>query len=142
MRFEKIALGQAVILNGRTITAFPANHVIPAVGYHLDSGETSLVFSGDTSSQDTFWEVVNRIDNLGYLIIETAFHNAEKELAVLSGHLCPDLLAEELEKLQLRPKIYISHLKPGESELTMREISECVQGHTPGMLVNGQVFEF
>jgi hypothetical protein len=33
-------------------------------------------------------------------------------------------------------------MKPGESELTMREISECVRGFTPKMLMNGQVIEF
>jgi len=116
--------------------------VVPAVGFHLDSGVSSLVFTGDTTTQDVFWEMVNRIDNLGYLIIETAFPNAEKDLALLSKHLCPSLLAEELVKLQRMPEIYITHLKPGEGELTMQEISECVRGFTPIMLMNGQVFEF
>ena len=88
------------------------------------------------------WEAVNRIKNLEYLIVETAFSNAEKELAVVSKHLCPTLLNEELRKLKLNPKIYITHLKPGEIELTMQEIAECVQHFTPKMLQNGQVFEF
>lgn len=142
MRYRVLSPGETVRLNGRAITALPANHVVPAVGYQLDSGICSLVYTGDTTTQDVFWEVVNRIDNLGYLIIETAFTNAEKELALLSRHLCPTLLAEELMKLQGKPAIYITHLKPGESELTMREIGECVQGFFPKMLVNGQVFEF
>lgn len=129
------------MLNGRAITALPANHVIPAVGFHLDSGAGSLVFTGDTTTQDTFWELVNGIENLEYLIIETAFPNAEKDLAQLSKHLCPSLLAEELLKLKRQAKIYITHLKPGESELTMQEVSECVRGFSPQMLMNGQVFE-
>jgi len=142
MRYQAITLGKTVTLNGRAITALPANHVVPAVGFHLDSGVSSLVFTGDTTTQDVLWEMVNRIDNLGYLIIETAFPNAEKDLAILSKHLCPSLLAEELVKLQREPEIYITHLKPGESELTMQEISECVRGFTPKMLMNGQVIEF
>jgi hypothetical protein len=52
------------------------------------------------------------------------------------------LLAEDLSKLQLDPEIYITHLKPGEVELTMREVMECVQGRSPRMLQNGHVFEF
>jgi ribonuclease BN (tRNA processing enzyme) len=116
--------------------------VVPAVGYRIDSGKTSLAFSGDTTTCDAFWEVVNNIGNLEYLIVETAFSNAEKELAVVSKHLCPSLLAAELGKLKLSPKIYITHLKPGEVELTMQEISVCVQKHVPKMLQNGQVFEF
>jgi len=142
MRYQAISIGATVKLNGRAITALPANHVVPAVGFQLDSGAGSLVFTGDTTTQDTFWERVNGIDNLEYLIIETAFPNAEKDLALLSMHLCPSLLAEELLKLKRQANIYITHLKPGESELTMREVGECVQGFAPQMLLNGQVFEF
>ena len=142
MRYQEIRLGQAVKLGGRTITALPANHVVPAVGYHMDSGKGSLVFTGDTASQDALWEVVNRIPNLRYILIETAFSNGEKELAALSKHLCPSTLAAELLKLKLDPEIFITHLKPGEVELTMQEISECVQGRSPTMLQNGHVFEF
>ncbi len=126
----------------RRITVMPANHVVPAVGFQIDNGISSLVFSGDTTTNDALWEVVNHITNLRYLIIESAFCNAEKELAVLSKHLCPSMLAEELLKLKLEPEIYITHLKPGEVELTMQEISEYVHGFMPRMLQNGQVFEF
>lgn len=142
MRFQTIELGRTIDLNGRKITPLPANHVVPAVGFQLDSGQASLAYSGDTTTNDAFWQVLNRIDNVRYLIIETAFSNAEKELAILSKHLCPSLLAEDLLKLQHSPEIYITHLKPGEIELTMQEIEECVQGNKPRMLQNGQVFEF
>ena len=142
MRYETIELGRTVELGGRKITPLPANHTVPAVGFHLDSGEASLVFSGDTADNDALWEVVNEIKNLRYLIIETAFSNAEKELAVLSKHLCPSMLAEELNKLRRKPEIFITHLKPGEIELTMQEIGECVRGFSPLMLQNGQTFEF
>ena len=142
MHYNTVQLGQIVELKGRRITVLPANHVVPAVGFQIDNGINSLVFSGDTTTNDALWEVVNRITNLRYLIIETAFCNAEKDLAMLSKHLCPGMLAEELLKLKLNPEIYITHLKPGEVELTMQEISECVHGFMPRMLQNGQVFEF
>ena len=142
MRYQPISLGETVVLNGRRITAIPASHVVPAVGYHLDSGKASLVFSGDTTTNDAFWKVVNKINNLRYLIIETAFSNSEKNLAVLSRHLCPSLLAEELVKFKLDAEIFITHLKPGELELTMQEIEECVSGALPKMLLNNQVIEF
>jgi len=142
MRYNTIQLGQTVELDERKITVLPANHVVPAVGFQIDSGTTSLVFSGDTTTNDALWEVVNHIANLRYLIIETAFCNAEKELAVRSKHLCPSMLADELLKLKLNPEIYITHLKPGEVELTMQEIGECVHGFTPMMLQNGQTFQF
>jgi len=142
MRYEEIRLGEAVDVGGRKLTPLPVNHVVPAVGFQIDSGQASLVFSGDTTTCDAFWQAVNRIPDLRYLVVETAFSDSEKELAVLSKHLCPSLLAEELIKLHLRPEIFITHLKPGEVELTMRQIGECVRGFTPKILQNGQEFEF
>lgn len=141
LRFEPLHLGGAVKLGDRSFTAVPANHVVPAVGYHVDSGRQSLVFTGDTTVSDELWPVVNRIENLRYLIIETAFCNRERDLAVASKHLCPSMLADELGKLARTPEIYITHLKPGELELIMHEIDECAGAYNPRMLRNDQVFD-
>src|SRR5690606_31701143 len=119
-----LQVGDTIDLSGRRITALPANHVVPAVGYVLDSGSASLVFTGDTTTNDPLWRIVNRLTNLRYLIIETAFCNREKNLAVASKHLCPSMLAEELGKLERDAEVFITHLKPGEIELTMEEIAE------------------
>src|SRR5207247_106755 len=123
------------------LTPLPAKHVVPAVGYHLDSGRESLVFTGDTTTNDPLWAVVNKISNLKYLIIETAFCNRERELAVISKHLCPSMLAEELAKLERSAEIYITHLKPGEIELTMQEIEEDAGRFRPRMFQHNQVLE-
>ncbi|MDB5808199.1 MAG: beta-lactamase domain protein [Betaproteobacteria bacterium] len=141
LRYEAVALGKTVEVKGRKLTPLPANHVVPAVGYRLDSGRASLVFTGDTTEHDPLWNEVNKIENLRYLIIETAFCNRERELAVASKHLCPSMLAEELRKLKRKAEIYITHLKPGESEVTMQEIMECAGDFRPHMLENNQIFE-
>lgn len=142
MRYAEIELGRTESLDGRAITPLPANHTVPAVGFHLDSGAASLVFSGDTGCNDALWEVVNGIENLRTVIVETAFSNHDKELAELSRHLCPDTLAVELAKLKRPADIYVTHLKPGEIELTMEEVEACAGDYRPRMLQNGQVFEF
>src|SRR6185503_7088179 len=139
LRFEKLEVGAPVALDGRTITALPANHVVPAVGYQIDSGKASLVFTGDTTTNDALWPYVNRIENLRYLIIETALSDRERELAVASKHLCPSLLAEELAKLTRTPDIYITHLKPRETDLIMEEIAARVPERRPQMLKCNQV---
>jgi ribonuclease BN (tRNA processing enzyme) len=141
LRYEAVALGKTVDINGRKLTALPANHVVPAIGYRIDSGRASLVFSGDTTTNDAFWDAVNKIDNLRYLVIETAFCNKEKDLAIASKHLCPSMLAEELAKFKREAEIYITHLKPGEVELTMQEIQECAGAWKPRMLENNRIFE-
>lgn len=139
--YQPIQVGETVELGGRRITALPANHVVPSVGYQVDSGERSLVFSGDTTTNDLLWKMVNRIGNLKYVIIETAFCNREKDLAIASKHLCPSMLADELAKLERSAEVYVTHLKPGEIELTMQEIEECAGQYRPRMLQNNQVFE-
>jgi cAMP phosphodiesterase len=141
LRYQPLVVGQTVNLNGRKITPLPANHVVPAVGYQIDSGRASLVFTGDTTSQEDFWHAVNAIENLQHLIIETAFCNRELDLAISSKHLCPSLLLEELKKLKRPAQIYITHLKPGEVELTMQEIAECAGAWQPSMLQSGHEFE-
>lgn len=142
LRYQAVTLGKTVDLGGRRITPLPANHVVPAVGYRIDSGASSLVFTGDTTTNDALWQEINRIGNLRYIIIETAFCNSEKDMAIASKHLCPSMLAEELSKLALPADIYITHLKPGEIELTMQEIEECAERWNPRMLKNNQIFEF
>lgn len=142
MQYQAIRVGQKIRFGERVITAVPAEHTVPAVGYHLDSGAGSLVFTGDTTVNDAFWPIVNQIANLRYLIIETAFANAGKRLAITSKHLCPSLLRDELGKLKREAEIYITHLKPGQIELIMGEIGQCAGDFCPRMLQNNQVFEF
>lgn len=142
MRFEPFALGQTIDIGGRKITSLPAVHTVPAVGFHLDSGEGSLVFSGDTANCDALAQIANGIENLRHLIIETAFSNEEIEVAMLAQHLCPSLLALELAKFKTDASIYITHLKPGEIELIMKEVEEDAGRFNPQMLHNDQKLEF
>jgi len=140
--YQEIDVGTVITLDGRTITVLPAVHTVPAVGYQLDSGQGSLVFTGDTGPNDALWRVVNRIENLKFLIIETAFSDKDRTLAELAQHLCPSMLAEELAKLERPAGVYITHLKPSEIELTIQEIEELTGTLQPRLLHNNDVFEF
>lgn len=147
LRFKTIKVGESIQLedkqkNIRSITAIPANHAVPAVGYQLDSGAASLVFTGDTTVCPELWETVNKIENLKTLIIEAAFPDEEWELAILSKHLCPSLLAEELKQLERNPEIFITHAKPGQLKQIGNSIAKFTGPHQPKMLGNNQIFEF
>jgi Cft2 family RNA processing exonuclease len=142
LRHQEISLGKTVELAGRKITPLPANHVVPTVGFHLDSGEASMVFTSDTTTCDALWEEVNKISNLKYLIIETSFRNSELELSRISKHLCPSLLFAELAKLERKVPTYITHLKPGEGAVIMTEIGEGFEDIKPLRLLNSQAFTF
>ncbi len=142
MSYVPLKVGESVTIGARTFTALPANHTVPAIGYALSSPSgAALAFTGDTSTNDAFWPIINRMRDLRYLIIETAFCNRERALAEVSKHLCPSMLAEELARLEREPEIFITHLKPGEIELTMQEIEDDAGEFNPRMLQNGQVFE-
>jgi ribonuclease BN (tRNA processing enzyme) len=142
LRYREVSVGEVITLGTRRITVLPAIHTVPAVGYHLDSGKASLVFTGDTGPNDALWPIVNRIENLKFLIIETAFSDRDRRLAELALHLCPAMLGEELAKLEREAEVYITHLKPSEIELTMQEIDELSSRLQPRLLQNNHVFEF
>ncbi len=141
LRYQPISVGKTTELAGRRITALPASHTVPAVGYQLDSGRRSLAFTGDSMGSEAFWDSVNRIANLRYLIIETAFPEAEQAIAIDAAHLCPSMLVTELDKLDRPAEIYVSHLKPDSIDTTARELKEGPWGTRLRILRNDQVFE-
>jgi ribonuclease BN (tRNA processing enzyme) len=142
MRYEAVHVGRRVDFSRRGVTAVPAEHAVCAVGYHLDSGDASLVFTGDTTVNDAFWQTINRIAKLRYLIIETAFPNRDEALAFSSKHLCPRLLFAELAKLAVPAEIFVTHLKPERIGIIASELAAPREGPRPGILRNNQVFEF
>jgi ribonuclease BN (tRNA processing enzyme) len=139
--YQELNEGDDVELDHRKITALAANHGVPAVGYLINSGHASLAFTGDTVGCKEFWDQVNKVDNLKYLIIETAFSNKDAALAKEAKHLCPDTLAIELTFLKSNPKVYITHLKPGEGVKIMEEIAVHPNTKHCIALRNQQVFE-
>jgi cAMP phosphodiesterase len=141
LHFQPIKEGDVLSFGSRRLRVLPAVHTVPAVGYQLDSGRASLVFTGDTTINPALWPIVNAIDNLKVLIIETAFPDRDHDLAVVSKHLCPDMLAAELTNLRRDVSLYITHLKPGQIEVTLKEIEARVAQYRPQMLQNNQVFE-
>lgn len=143
LTFTPLAIGERFEIDGGALTVLPAEHVVPATGYQIDSeAGNTFVFTGDTGPNDRLWEVVNRIPQLKVLVIETAFCNRERALAVASKHMCPSMLAEELAKMHARPEVFITHLKPGEIEQTMDEIAAAAAEWKPRMLLPGMAFEF
>jgi ribonuclease BN (tRNA processing enzyme) len=142
LEYKTILEGEMILVGAKRIVALPVGHSVPAVGYWLDSGVGSLVFSGDTGPSNAFWTAVNEIPNLKHLIVECAFPNREAVLASMSKHLHPELLAIELAKLCSTCEIHVTHLKPGYVELTMAEINQSLGHLKIGMLYPGQVVEF
>jgi len=98
------------------IEVLPADHAVPAVGFSVDAGDGAWVFTGDTCGHPAFWARIRQLP-VKTLVIETAFGEAEHELAVRSRHLSPTSLIEQLRLLGAQPDfpIHITHTKPSET---------------------------
>jgi ribonuclease BN (tRNA processing enzyme) len=130
--FHEIRLGETLSVTGKSIEVLPAVHTVPAAGYAVSAGRGCWVFSGDTERNPAFWKRVNELP-VAMLVIETAFSNREKDLAQLSLHLSPMVLAEELDCIGggKNYPIYITHTKPAETDLIMAEIQRFDQSLAP-----------
>ena len=137
---EEMTPGSTVELNGRRFRSVEAEHTVPAVGYLITGDNGSLIFSGDTTVNDGFWQAANSCADLRYVVVETTFVDAERELTDLAKHLCPQLVASELSKLTVDAEVYITHLMPGQGDTIMREIGEHFDGSGPAALERGHVF--
>jgi ribonuclease BN (tRNA processing enzyme) len=142
IRFLPLAVGATVQLGDRRITPLPARHAVPAVGYCVDSGAASFVYSGDTTDCEEFWSALNRIDNLRYLMIEATFLNAAGHAVAKSGHLTAELLARGLARLQRPVQLLITHMEPGKEERIMAEVTAACGAFQPKQLQQGQQFVF
>ncbi|NTV09960.1 MAG: 3',5'-cyclic-nucleotide phosphodiesterase [Zoogloea sp.] len=140
---REIAVGESIPLAGdRLVTALPALHSVPALAYRLSSRSGSLIFSGDTALCPELVEAINATSDLRHLIIETAFPEAQRELAQVSLHLCPSWLVELLGGLKVKPALWITHLKPGREAAILQEIGTSAAGFRPNVLCTGHEFEF
>jgi len=127
LRYQSLAPGQTLTLGTRQFQSIPVTHSIPAVGYLIGNGRASIAFSGDTGATEQYWQKLNDCPDLAHVVIETSFVDSEEELARVSGHLCPRLVAAELRKLRKPVPVYITHLMPGEEEQILAEI----RAHVP-----------
>jgi len=120
--------GDEISLGERRIEMVDVNHTVPASAYIVKSGEAVLAYSGDTTTNDTLWQQLNKCAKLDFLIVETSFADEEIELAKLAKHYCPSLLAQDLKKLRHKTCVGVSHLKPGDEARIFQECVDAVNG--------------
>ncbi|MEP6879693.1 MAG: 3',5'-cyclic-nucleotide phosphodiesterase [Nitrosospira sp.] len=138
--FRSVTVGQTIELSGKKITPLPVRHTVPGVGYQLDSGQASFVFSGDTSYHAPFWNAVSAIRNLRYLMIEITYLDQDLNNAEAAGHMHPALLAKGVEHLDKAIHLLITHMEPGNEQAIMSEIETATGTFAPKRLRRGQTF--
>ena len=140
MRYETLHPGEVFTWDDLILEMIAVNHIVPGVGYRVASPNGSFAFSGDTTTNDNFWQVLNARDGLDLLLVEAAFANADEELSKKAGHYTPRLLAADLVKLKHRPAVYISHTKPGHEAVILDECRRAITDREVRPLTNGQIF--
>jgi ribonuclease BN (tRNA processing enzyme) len=140
--FEVMRPGDKVTIRSREIEMIPVNHTVPGVGYVVSSKRANVAFSGDTTTNDSLWSVLNSYENIDLLFVESAFSNNDKEISKISKHYCPDLLGEDIVKMKHRPDVWLTHFKPGEEELIYQECVEAMPDFKVHHLKGGEVFKF
>ena len=116
---------------GLFVTPFVLSHVKPyeSSAFLVRNQDTYLLYLGDTGADRVeqsdqlaqLWQTIAPLvikDQLKAIFIEVSFDNSVSEKA-LFGHLTPNLLMEEMEKLnqlangQLKnTQLYVTHIKP------------------------------
>jgi ribonuclease BN (tRNA processing enzyme) len=141
VRFQELPVGGTFELGGRRIRSIPVNHVVPAVGYLISASDGSFAYSGDTTTTDEFWSVLNACPDLKHVVVETTFLDEDEELCRLARHLCPSLLAKELAKLKAQAEVHITHLMPGKEDDIMAEIARHLPGREIKRLLRGETIK-
>lgn len=140
MRYETMKPGDVIKIGDRSIEMIEVNHIVPCVGYRVGGPTGAFAFSGDTTTNDTLWTGLNKHDRLDLLIVEAAFPNAEEELSKAARHYTPNMLGADIRKLKHKPRIFISHPKPGQESVIFNECKAAMQGLDINPLSGGETF--
>lgn len=105
------------------VTPVSVEHTVPTAGFLIHDGETGFVYSGDTGPTDRIWRLARDMRGLKAIIVETAFPNRLHALARVSGHLTPDMLRREIDKMPADVPIWVYHIKPQLFQETAEELA-------------------
>jgi ribonuclease BN (tRNA processing enzyme) len=110
--FRRLAPGVPASVDGVTVTPIAVTHIVPASGYLLHDGTTSVVFSGDTGPTEAIWVAAHAARNLRAAFVECSFPDELAAIAEASKHLTPATLRAEVAKLPAGVPVFLYHMKP------------------------------
>jgi len=142
INFKVMKPGDKITIRSRQIEMIAVNHTVPGVAYCVSTKRANVAFSGDTTTTDTLWEVLNGYEDIDLFFVESAFSNADIEISKISKHYCPRLLGEDIQKLRHRPDVWLTHFKPGEEDLIYQQCVEAMPDFNVHHLKGGEVFKF
>lgn len=117
------------------------NHPVPCAGMMFRKGGKSFLYTADTGPTEEVWKLAGAEKNLKGLITEVSFPNSLVELSLLSGHMSPCHIDNELSKIGRDDlPVYIYHIKPGFEAIVREEIKSIAYPDLT-VLEQGQVLD-
>lgn len=124
--FHPLKIHDPVDIDGYQVLAVPVEHSVASVGYQIKSRDGKSVFySGDAGpGLASCWEHVTP----QLLITEVTLPNRMHQHGVSTGHLTPELLAEELALFKKSkgylPQVVLVHLAPLFEDEIRKEVEQ------------------
>jgi cAMP phosphodiesterase len=122
VKFRALPEGTEQRVGDLRVTAVPVSHTVPTAGFIVHDGTHGFVYSGDTGPTEALWKAAREQRGIRAVILECAFPNRLAGLAGLAGHLTPDLVRRELDKLPADVPVWIFHVKPQFYDETAAEL--------------------
>jgi ribonuclease BN (tRNA processing enzyme) len=143
MKYVPMEIGKTVSVAGLKVKAIPMNHPVPAVGFLVNDGRSSLLYSADTGPNELLWKEAAKMKNLKAIIVDTSFPNSLDGLADVSGHFTPAQLHRDLTKAKVRNDvpIYIYHIKPVHQKKVIKELRDMGRKNVK-ILQEGKTYNF
>jgi ribonuclease BN (tRNA processing enzyme) len=125
-----------------SITPVKVQHPNDAMGYIIQQGDSSVLFTMDTGATDRIWKIAHEIKNLKAIFTDTSFPNSLHNVAVASDHHTPASLKIELSKMPPHIPVVLTHLKPNYREVLLKELSELNEKRLRVLEKDGEIFDF
>lgn len=126
---------------GLRITPVSVDHVVPTFAYIVEGDDAAVIFGGDSGPTARLWELAANVANLRAVFLECSFPDSMSELARISAHLTPRLLAAETAKLPAGVDVIAVHIKPRYRVQTLAELAAL---KLPNLSIGagGRLYEF
>ncbi len=120
------------------VQAFPVDHIEGSVCYVISEGDKHVLFSGDMGFDNRLFDLVKSLgDDLLALFVEVSFPDSMAEIARVSKHLTPELVAKGLDGVvSSLTKVIAYHIKPKHLDEVVAQLPSGVD-----YIRGGEVFE-
>ena len=110
-------------IEGYKVRAVPVQHNLDGVGFEITAGDKTLFYTGDTGpGLSSIWGNISP----QLIVTDLTWPNRLASSAKDAGHLCPEMLEEELIEFRrvnkYLPKVTVIHLSPQHESEIEREV--------------------